>query len=245
VTPQAYSEFRHDAVHALMDLNDECTRLYDLSTWPRWDYELEAGTLVFSEGGVPKVVASVQVVGTTSTASKNWLWGWANRDLPKRVTDRLHQVRDFGEAEGLVELIQQSLPDNEYLGWAMTAIAARILGGKGGYRVPSNNGFIYFVFVDIARAGDAATTNRIACSAHDWGFETLVCAHLVADPAQTWFSGKRDDSQRWPDAWCPSCDAIFQQQGKWNDHNAERIKIKRLCHHCYEMLRAQAAGSGR
>jgi hypothetical protein len=89
------------------------------------------------------------------------------------------------------------------------------------------------------------TTNRIACGAHDWGLETFVCAHLVADPAQTWFSGKRDDSQRWPDAWCPSCDAIFQQQGEWNDHNAERIKIKRLCHHCYEMLRAQAAGSGR
>lgn len=43
-----------------------------------------------------------------------------------------------------------SLPDYEHLGWELTAVTARILGAKGAYRCPSDNGFFYVVFSDIA-----------------------------------------------------------------------------------------------
>ena len=61
--PQQFSEFRHEAVHQLTRLNEECEKEFCISSWPRWDYDLERGTLTFSQEGVPKVVASIESSG--------------------------------------------------------------------------------------------------------------------------------------------------------------------------------------
>jgi hypothetical protein len=73
MTAEQFLEFRHEAVHALMGLNDLCEREFKISSWPRWDYDFDAGTLTFSKDGVARVVASIQVVGTTSESSGTWL----------------------------------------------------------------------------------------------------------------------------------------------------------------------------
>jgi hypothetical protein len=133
MTREEFNQFRHEAVHALTALNQSCDKQFQIPSWPHWDYELERGTLTFSGDGVPKVVASIQVVGTTSKTSGTWLWAWANENLPAKVTHAVKTVRAFGEAENLRELTETSLDDDEYLGWEMTAIAARILKAKGAY----------------------------------------------------------------------------------------------------------------
>src|SRR5947209_5930700 len=107
-----------------MVLNENCGRVYSISTWPRWDYDLDACDLVFSEAEVPKVIASIQVVGTTSNRSSTWMWGWANNSLPSCSTDRIREVQRFGELEGVDRLTQPQLADHEHLGWEMTAITA-------------------------------------------------------------------------------------------------------------------------
>jgi hypothetical protein len=66
MTEEQFAEFRHECVHDLMKLNDECDREFSVSEWPRWDFALEAATLTFSQDGLPKVVADIQVIGTTS-----------------------------------------------------------------------------------------------------------------------------------------------------------------------------------
>jgi hypothetical protein len=108
VSPEQFENYRHEAVHLLMELNKRCENIYHISDYPRWDYDLGAGTLIFSDQGVPKIVASIQVAGTTSTELKNWLWGWANENLPTRATEEVTQVRQFGESEGLVQLTESS-----------------------------------------------------------------------------------------------------------------------------------------
>jgi hypothetical protein len=71
------------------------------------------------------VIASFQVVGTTSKSGGTWLWAWANKSWPYKVTEAVRHVCAFGDAENLTELTQESLPDDEYLGWGMSAVAAR------------------------------------------------------------------------------------------------------------------------
>lgn len=83
-------------------------------------------------------------------------------------------------------------------------------------------------------------TNELECSTHGVGYQTFVCEHLVADPAQVWFSNDPTDSNHWPDAWCTACNDLFLQQGEWNDKNESNLRIKLLCHRCYEMLRGKA-----
>jgi uncharacterized protein DUF6882 len=237
---EQFSEFRHEAVHELMRLNELCEQEFRISSWARWDYDLERGTLTFSQDGKPRVLASIQVIGTTSISGQTWMWGWANESLPASVTKLVAKVRAFGESERIGELTAAELPDDEYLGWGMTAVAAKVLGAQGAYRCPGKNGFVYVVYSSISfatkRTADGPRPEQVECLDHGSGFAAYACEHLVSNPAQPWFSKEADEEHKWPDAWCAACDAFFQEQGEWNEKNESRIKIKLLCHHCYERL---------
>src|SRR5215471_15696191 len=87
-----FSEFRHESVHRLMSLNESCESAFRITTWPRWDCDLDGGTLTFSDAGVPKVIATIQVVGTTSPSSNTWLWSWDYDSLPECVKSRIGEV---------------------------------------------------------------------------------------------------------------------------------------------------------
>jgi hypothetical protein len=113
--PEQFSVYRHEAVHELMRLNELCEQQFHISFWARWDYEFERGTLTFSQDGVPKVLASIHVIGTTSVSGGTWMWGWANESLPPNVAKAVARVRAFGEAEDIAELKEAELPDAEYL----------------------------------------------------------------------------------------------------------------------------------
>jgi hypothetical protein len=242
VDAEQFSKFRHDAVHALMRLNEAIAQQFRLSSWPRYDYELKAGTLTFSKDGIPGVIASIQVVGTTSKAEGTWLWSWANASLPNTSTDQMETVRAFGEGENLSLLKNPYAEDDEYLGWAMTAIAAKILDAKGGYRCPSGDGFIYFVYTDLAFAEinpALSEKDKIQCDQHDVGIATFICEHLSAAPNQEWFSDARTEIDPWPDAWCSQCESLFQEQDGWNGDNISKRKIVAVCNQCYDGLRTQ------
>jgi hypothetical protein len=175
VNPEAFIAFKHEAIHELTRLNEECRKAFRVGEWQRWDYDLERKTLIFSQDGVPRVIATIQVVGTTSERSGTWLWSWANTHLPPIVTAQIDKVRAFGEKEGLAELTEASATDDEHLGWSMTAVAARVLGSRGAYRCPGSNGFVYLVFTDIAFADQPRTSSgKVACSEHEWGYEAFI-----------------------------------------------------------------------
>jgi hypothetical protein len=241
--PEQFAEFRHSAVHELMRLNELCEEEFRIGSWPRWDYNLERGTLTFSENGTPKVLASIQVIGTTSVSGGTWMWGWANESLPSNVTKAVAKVREFGEAGNIEELTEAELPDNEHLGWGMTAVAAKLLRAKGAYRCPATNGFVYVTYSSIGFAptdGETAIgSKQVECTEHGTGFATYACEHLVSNPAQGWYSREPDEEHKWPDAWCSACDTFFQEQGEWNEKNESKTKIQLICHQCYERLRSQ------
>ena len=236
-----FATFKHEAIHELRDLNERCDRDLQIFAWPRWDYDLDRGTLTFSRDGVPGIRASIQVIGSTSKTGGTWLWAWANTSLPENVTQGAAGVRAFGQTENLPSLTEASLPDDEYLGWEMTAVAAKVLAAKGAYRCPGDNGFLYMVYTTIGFVSGEPEpgTGEVKCETHGVGFSTYVCEHLVSDPAQEWFSSEPSDTNKWPDAWCVACDVFFQEQGEWNDKNEGKMKIKLLCHHCYERLRSR------
>jgi hypothetical protein len=241
--PERFSVYRHEALHELMRLNELCEKEFRISLWPRWDYDFRRGTLTFSQDGVPKVRAAIQVIGTTSISGGTWMWAWANDSLPPNVTKEVAKVRKFGATENIAQLTEQELPDDEHLGWWLTAVGAELLGAKGAYRCPGENGFVYVVYMSIGFVvsdEDKATESiQVECDDHGSGSAAYACEHLVANPAQKWFSQEPNEEHQWPDAWCADCEVLFQEQAEWNDENEPKTKIKLLCHHCYEELRAR------
>lgn len=140
--PDWYSDWRHEAVHLLQDKNDQLKREFRLGDWPRFDYDLATRELVFSEDGKPRVVAEIQVVGSTSENAGNWLWGWANSHWPEDCIEDAERVCEFGEEHGVGELISGYVEDGDLnaLGWELTAVAARVCDAVGAYRPPRDEG---------------------------------------------------------------------------------------------------------
>jgi hypothetical protein len=242
MTAEQFSKFNHDACHELMRLNENCDQQFRILSWPRYDYDLKAGTLTFSKDGIDRVIASIQVVGTTSKSEGTWLWGWANASLPNDSTEQMDTVRAFGEGENLPALKNPYSEDDEYLGWEMTGVAVKILGAKGGYRCPCNDGFIYFVYIDLSYAEvnpAVLKKEKIECETHNIGISTFICAHLLSEPHQEWFSDAQTEIDPWPDAWCSKCEAIFQKEKGWKESKKTKRRIVAICNQCYKQLRSE------
>jgi hypothetical protein len=155
---EEFNAFSHAAVHQLMELNALCEQEFSIGHWERWDYSAEEGTITFSQEGVPKVIAAVQLVGTTSARSGTWLWAWANGSVPRAQSVQAEKVRSFGEAKSLSILTEPSCADDEYLGWKMTALTSKIIGGRGGYRTPRDSGgYSYYVYTELRFADESAS----------------------------------------------------------------------------------------
>ena len=150
--PDWYPDWRHDAVHQLQEKNERVKDEFRTGDWPRFDYDIDAGTLTFSEAGVAKVIAEIQIVGTTSFKAGNWLWAWANSHWPsERVTDS-ERLRAFGAEHGICDLTHDYVEDDELnaFGWELTAVTARITGALGAYRPPRDEGGgLYLVYRNI------------------------------------------------------------------------------------------------
>jgi hypothetical protein len=148
--PDWYPDWRHEVVHELHAKNERPDQVYSIKRWPRWDYDPEAGTLTFSENGIAKVVAEIQVVGTTSAEAANWLWAWANAHWPEHCIADSLAAREFGQEHGICDLTHDYLSEDRDLnglGWELTAVVARICGSVGAYRPPRDEGGgLYLVY---------------------------------------------------------------------------------------------------
>ena len=104
---------------------------FQLGSWPRYDYDQEAGTLSFSANGKVEVLADIHIVGSTSKHSGTWLWAWDNPSILENVKHCLADVRTYGETHELEKLTTAKWPGDERDGWEMTAATAFILRAEG------------------------------------------------------------------------------------------------------------------
>ncbi|WP_352650344.1 DUF6882 domain-containing protein [Mesorhizobium sp. M0659] len=96
----------------------------------------------------------MQIAGSTSAKASNWLWAWANSNLPGELLADAKLVRSFGQEHSIDELAQSYAidlnNDLEVLGWKMTAVAVRICNGLGAYRSPrGEGGALYLIFKSV------------------------------------------------------------------------------------------------
>ncbi|MGJ4855527.1 DUF6882 domain-containing protein [Labrys sp. La1] len=149
--PDWYPDWLHEAVHELQAKNDRLEAEFTIGHWESWFYDLEQGTIIFSQGGEPKFIAQIQVIGSTSNKAKNWLWAWGNSSIPEAMTVDARQAQAFGEEHGIEDLTHSYVNDDDFeaLGWELTAVAARLADALGAYRPSDEKGAIYLLYNDI------------------------------------------------------------------------------------------------
>ena len=143
---------------------------FQLDACPQFAWHPWRGELVFANGGVPKVVARVQVVGSLGQKGNVWTWAWARPDLPAAVRQDMLKVRQFGEERGVHFLIQPKWPATEADGAQMMAIACKVLDAKGGIKCPGPEGTVFLVFTDLRSVSDR---RRV--------FGAQTCSHVLEE----------------------------------------------------------------
>ncbi len=120
-------------------------------SFERYDLDVQRGEIALSSNGVPGLVGSVVYVGVYSKATRRWLWGWADGDVPSHLSQRLEVVRDLGAARGFKSLSRKSWRGDTLDAQDMTAVTFFLLQGKAMYRQPSVDGqrYRYWVFTDL------------------------------------------------------------------------------------------------
>jgi uncharacterized protein DUF6882 len=147
----AWESFVADCQDELHHKQELLKTEFALDTHKRYDWDQATGELVFSNDGVPAVVANTEVVGSVSTVSHTWLWSWANFHLLENVRTRVLAVRKLGERKGFPRLTVPKWRAETNDGWEMSAIAARVLDARGVYRAPGEGVFGYLVLTDARR----------------------------------------------------------------------------------------------
>jgi hypothetical protein len=148
---KGWVQFFSKAADYLTRQQDAAKREFNLESWKRYDLDPKTGTLTFSTGGKPGVVAHVLIVGSIADKPGTWLWSWADSSVPDSMSDPLLRVRQFGKDHGFDKLANPDWPGDKTDGWDMTAAAAFILSAKGAYRAPYEGGAVYLIFTDIHR----------------------------------------------------------------------------------------------
>jgi hypothetical protein len=144
-----YQALVRDSNDYLKTQIERCKADFQIGSYSRYDWDQQKGELVWSDDGIPKVIAKVQFVGSISTKSNTWLWSWANPTIIDPVKQEIRKVKAFGERKGIERLISAKWTADETDGWEMTALAARLLEARGAYRSPDSDGFTFMIITDI------------------------------------------------------------------------------------------------
>jgi hypothetical protein len=122
---------------------------------PHAHFNEATGQLVFSDAsGTPRVLASVQVVGSVDTENRSWIWSWANPDVDPALSKDIREVQLVGQTRQIEQLTTPFWEGDAVDGWEMTSIAAHVLQAQGAYRAPTPSGFTYMVMTAIERVPD-------------------------------------------------------------------------------------------
>ena len=143
-----FEEYQDKCLEDFSSLRDEFRALYQIDSYEHWFYDHGIGAFHFSSNDGRNLYFKYVDVGSFSTITNTWNWSWDNKSTPLHVSRLLKSVKEFGEAKNFRELNQGLFEGDDYTGWAMTAISAKILNTIGAYRIEHEHLFIYFLFTN-------------------------------------------------------------------------------------------------
>ncbi|MDN5284262.1 MAG: hypothetical protein JWR38_536 [Mucilaginibacter sp.] len=236
---QNFEDYKSQCVTDNMLLQPEFIKLYDINSYENWFYDHGTGAFHFKSDDGRNLYFKYVDVGSFSTKTHIWNWSWDNNTTPKHVSNALEKVKVFGINNNFEQLTKGLFEGDEYTGWEMTAISAKLLNTIGSYRIPHEHLFIYFIFTnELTQEEFQGLKDKYAnCDKHISDRVAFVCHHLIkntgigfheafdSDPAV-----ERDDEYQ---AWCNECEEIRLKEDEWTDEAMVFANIKVVCNQCY------------
>jgi hypothetical protein len=110
----------------------------------RYSFTGKDAWLGFGEDPKFDVMCDALVIGSWSSVSNTWLWGWANDWWEPRVTREVVRVKRFAEEKGLTRLWKKGFKADEALAWHLALGTLSLLPElEGVYRAPDAKGSLF------------------------------------------------------------------------------------------------------
>jgi hypothetical protein len=134
---------------------DDWVERFGILSRPRYRYSFDGEDAWLGFGADPapglreqrlptELMCDALVIGSWSSVSDTWLWGWANDWWEPRVTRDVVRVKRFAEEKGLTRLWKKGFPADEKLAWHLALGALSLLPElEGVYRAPNANGSLF------------------------------------------------------------------------------------------------------
>jgi hypothetical protein len=134
-------EWLHDSLHRGQLRQEQWIERHEINAHRHWQFDLdgEAPWLGFGESATRiHVKADALVIGSWSSVSNTWLWGWGNDDWEAHLTAPFVAVKRYGERHGIEALWRMggSASESDAFGYAATALDL-LPGIEGIYRAPT------------------------------------------------------------------------------------------------------------
>lgn len=213
--------------------------LYDINSYKNWYYDHGYGVFEFRDGSGPDLYFKYADVGSFSTRHNTWMWSWDNESTPMPVKKLMAKVKAYGEANGYDDMTTGLIDGDEYTGWAMTSITAKLLNAIGAYRAPFDHLHAYFAFLNQITEDqfDEIKRNTIQCEDHTSARMALVCQHLINADNKGFHEAIDSDAIKDDDdtfqAWCDDCERLYPQEQDLSDKFKAFADMKVVCEECY------------
>ena len=122
------------------------------------------------------------LLGSESSGQNTWLWGWENiNEFPEAVVGLSHDVRKFGAAEDVEELITPELDLDDELALRLTLAAKEATGKWAHYPAAAGAGTTVWLLVDAPELALPTPQVKVAVRALMQGLtQTTVTDHRAA-----------------------------------------------------------------
>jgi hypothetical protein len=237
--PLEFGAYEDKCTKEISSLQEEFTKLYDVISYEEWFYDHGTAIFHFKSHDGRNLYFRYVDVGSFSTNTNTWMWSWYNESTPNHVTTGLEKVKAFGTRNNFAQLTQGLIDGDEFTGWAMTSIAAKLLNGIGVYRIPDGHLFAYFIFTNELSQDEYDTLmgKYIECETHGTSHVAFICQHLNKDKYTGFHEAFESNPLSQPiddyQAWCDECETARLKEGGWNEVSENFAKIKLVCNQCY------------
>lgn len=236
---KSFDEFTEECTKQISSLQDEFRKLYDLNSYERWHFNEDFGVFNFESDDGRQLYFKYSLVGSFSEKTSTWKWSWDNEYIKKSERRGIELVKVFGEENEFTTLTTGVIDADEYTGWGMTSISAKLLSAIGVYRFTEGHLTFYIIFTGelTKERYDSLKERAVTCESHGTSRAAFVCQHLNKNTYTGFHEAFGSNPLIEPDddyqAWCDECEKIRLQEGEWNDVSESFAKIRLICDQCF------------
>jgi hypothetical protein len=148
-TPSAgLDRLREEVMPRLEQRNDELASI--IGPHDAVELDLEGGRIVFRHGEAERATAVVSILGSFAKAPRMWGWGWSNSTVPEPARKSCAEICDGLPDRDFWEITTPAFASDENTAWLICAYVCDRTGSSGVYRVPHDDGAVFFLVHAIA-----------------------------------------------------------------------------------------------